>query len=121
MDGELLIRGWNQVSEEVARELACWRAEHPRATLAEIEQVVQEALSRLQDRYLSDLSHASDAADLTRTAAGERPRCPGCGGRLEPSGRAEREVLTPRQARPLRLRRSYGVCSTCGSGFFPPG
>src|SRR5712691_5143464 len=120
MDGEQLIQGWNQVSDEVARELACWRAEHSRATLAEIEQVVQEALSRLQARYLTDLSHASDAADLTRSAADERPCCPGCGGALKPSGRAERQVLTPRQATPLRLERSYGVCSACGSEAFSP-
>jgi uncharacterized protein with PIN domain len=120
MDGEHLGAGWAAVTAEVARELADWRSAHPRATLAEIEQVVYEAMGRLQARVLSDLAHASAAADLGAPAA-ERPRCPDCGGALVAGGRHEREVLTPRQAAALRLRRSYAVCTACGGGLFPPG
>ena len=101
--------------------MATWRAAHPRATLAEIEAVVAEAMERLQARYLEDLAEASAAADVARGAAEERPRCPTCGERLEPAGRHERQVLTPRQAAPLRLRRGYAACSACGAGLFPPG
>jgi hypothetical protein len=108
------------LSGEVARELTDWRAAHPKATLAEIEQAVLEAMSRWQAQVLSDLAHASGAADLAATPPTERPSCPSCGGALEPRGIREREVLTPRQAAALRLRRSYGVCLACEAGLFPP-
>src|SRR5688500_14586164 len=121
MDGERQPGEWVALSAEVGRELEAWRAAHPRATLAEIERVVLAAMGRLQAQALSDLAHASAAADLGETPAGARPRCPRCGGALEPRGQHEREVLTPRQAVALRLRRSYGVCPACGDGLFPPG
>jgi hypothetical protein len=120
MDGERLRTGWAGVAAGVERELVEWREAHPRATLTEIEGAVLAALSRLQERYLSDLVHASAAADLRAPAAA--PPCPACGGPVEPrGGPKERRVLTPRQAAPLRLRRGYGVCSACGAGLFPPG
>jgi uncharacterized protein with PIN domain len=121
MDGEHLRAEWRAVSEEIGRELTEWRTAHPKATLAELEQVVYETLSRLQARVLSDLAHASAATDLAATAGAERPRCETCTVALEPRGQQEREVLTPRQAAALRLRRSYAVCPTCGVGLFPPG
>ena len=121
MDEQQLRAGWEAVSTEVGQELADWRAAHPRASLAEIEQVVLEALERLQARYVTDLVQASAAADLTAAPADERPRCPECGGTLEPRGQQERVVLTPRLTAAVRLRRSYGVCPTCAVGLFPPG
>jgi len=121
MDGEHQRTAWEALSSEVGQELAAWRAAHPRATLAEIEQVVLAAVGRLQAQALSELAHASAAADLGASPAKARPRCPSCGGGLEPRGQHEREVLTPRQAAPVRLRRSYGVCAACGDGVFPPG
>jgi hypothetical protein len=120
MDLEERRAEWRGVAEEVGRELADWRAAHPRATLAEIEAVVLEAMERLQARYLEDLAQASAAADLAAAPAEGRPTCPECGGRLAAAGRQERAVLTPRQRAPLRLRRSYGVCPACGAGLFPP-
>lgn len=121
MDGARLRTEWGALGAEVAQELADWRAAHPRATLAEIEQVVEAAMSRWRARVLSDLVHASPAADLAGTPVGERPRCAACGSALEPRGPQERAVLTPGRPTPLRVRRSYGVCPTCGVGLFPPG
>ena len=121
MDGERLERGWGELQAEVWRELSGWRAANRQATLAEIERTVAEAMQRLQARYLDDLVHASAAADLEAAPAEERPRCPGCGGALEPRGRDVRRVLVARQAAPLELRRSYAVCSACGAGLSPPG
>ncbi len=114
-----LRAGWPHVAGEIGDELAGWRREHPRATLREIEAVVQAALERLQARYLTDLVHASGAADLARS--GEQPRCSACGGALVPRGQQARAVLTPGQRAPLRLERTYAVCSACGAGLFPPG
>ena len=68
MDGERLRSGWAGLAAGVEEELAAWRAAHPRATLAEIEAAVLAALGRLQERYLSDLVHASTATDLRSPA-----------------------------------------------------
>jgi RNase P subunit RPR2 len=121
MDLERRRTEWQGVAEEVGRELAAWRAAHPRATLAEIEEAVLTSMERLQARYLEDLAHASAAADLATTPVAERPACPECGGPLGSGGRQERTVQPARQRVPLRLRRSYAVCAACGSGRFPPG
>ena len=121
MDTQQVGAGWDELAGEIRREMVAWRKAHPRATLVEIEQVVEAALSCLHARYLHDLTHASAAADLASVREQERPRCSACGGRLKLHGQRVREVLTPRQAVPLRLRRSYAVCSACGAGLFPPG
>ena len=122
MDGERIRAGWDGLAEAVERELIEWRAAHPQATLTEIEAAVQAALCRLRARYLSDLVHASAAANLRETPAEARPRCATCGGALRAQGGPRaRAVLTPGQPEPLRLARSYGECEACGSGVFPPG
>jgi hypothetical protein len=112
---------WEELSRVVQADLAAWRAAHPRATLAEIEAAVGAATRRLQARYLHDLVVASPSADLTATPPADRPACPRCGGRLIPRGRGGRDVLTPGQPEPVRIRRSYAVCAACGAGHFPPG
>ncbi len=112
---------WRGMVDELGVELVAWRETHPRATLAEIEEAVLAATERLQARLLKDLAEASAAADPGGVSEAERPRCAECGGALEPRGHAERSVQVQRQRRPLRLRRGYAVCSTCGVGRFPPG
>jgi len=120
METEGLRPAWEALGVEVAGELAAWRRAHPRATLAEIEGVVLEAVGRLQARFLEDLAQASAAAEAG-AEGGERPRCPECGGALEGRGWHARAVVTPRQRGPLRLRRRYAACPACGAGLFPPG
>src|SRR5438874_7753918 len=61
METEGLRPAWEALGVEVAGELAAWRRAHPRATLAEIEGVVLEAVGRLQARFLEDLAQASAA------------------------------------------------------------
>ncbi|PZR66308.1 MAG: ISKra4 family transposase, partial [Solirubrobacterales bacterium] len=95
MDLERVVPGWQAASRAVEQGVMVWRQAHPRATLAELEEVVAEAVSRLQARYLEDLAHASAARDLTATTLEERPRCPRCGEALQARGRQERRVLTP--------------------------
>src|SRR5712692_1695478 len=120
MQVEQAVPGWQAVSRAVEQELVGWRQAHPRATLAELEDVVSAAVSRLQARYLEDLAHASAARDLTAVAPEERPQCPACGEVLVARGRQERRVVTPRQRETLRLQRDYGVCPACHAGSFPP-
>jgi predicted RNA-binding Zn-ribbon protein involved in translation (DUF1610 family) len=121
MAGEVDERGWQELSAQVQGELAAWRRSHPRASLTEIEAATAAALQQLQARYLQDLVAASPSADLAATPPAVRPRCPQCGGALEARGQQTRAVLTPGQAEPVQLARSYAVCSACGAGFSPPG
>lgn len=110
---------WREEAEAIATGLTEWRAQHPRATLAEIEVALDARLDGMRARLLEDLALASRAADLGG-AAEERPACPGCRGRLEARGAHEREVVTQGD-RVVRLRRQYATCSACGAGLFPPG
>jgi predicted RNA-binding Zn-ribbon protein involved in translation (DUF1610 family) len=119
--GQIDERAWTELNGVVQQELVTWRRAHPRATLAEIEAAVAAALARVQAQYLRDLVAASPLADLPRRPAAERPRCPDCGAALAARGQHTRRVLTPGQAAPLAIRRSYAACPACGRGFSPPG
>ena len=111
---------WEQVAAEVLVGMREWRQQHPRASLTEIEQALDERWSRLRVRMLEDLAHSSALADLPALAPEQRPACPACGTRLEAHGRETRE-LTTYHDRTLRLERSYAVCPSCGMGLSPPG
>jgi YgiT-type zinc finger domain-containing protein len=109
--------GWRLLSEEVISGIKEWRVQHPRATLREMEMELDQRLSRVRARMLEDLALASRARDW----AGERKEvCPECGGELKRHGLEERHLQTE-GGQEIRLERRYGVCTTCGAGFFPPG
>lgn len=118
---EQILPGWQAASQAVAQELAEWRRAHPKATLTEIETAVFEAMQRLQAQAMGEVVQASAAVDLTTQSPSDRPRCPTCGGQLEPRGRQRRRIRPARQRVALDLDRSYAVCATCGAGLFPPG
>ena len=109
---------WHELAEEVMSGMKEWRLQHPRATMKEIEQALDERLGRMRARLLQDAALASTAAEIG--AGEERPVCPQCGKELAARGRDIRE-LTTQHNQVLRLERSYGVCPQCGEGFFPPG
>jgi YgiT-type zinc finger domain-containing protein len=112
-------RRWHALAEEAMSGMKEWRLQHPKATLQEIETALDERLGQMRARMLQDLALASAAADIQAVREDQRPRCPQCGGVLESRGE-HRRVLTTQRNQPLELERSYGVCSTCGEGFFPP-
>lgn len=91
--------------------LAQWQADHPTATLAEIEQAVDQHLS------------ATRAALITRTAmageSGERPACPECGQRMHRSAMRSVQVTTA-HAGQLAIQGQAYVCPACGAGLSPP-
>ena len=111
---------WEELAEEVMSGMKEWRLQHPRAKLREIEQALDERLAKMRARMLQDAALASAAADIQAAQAEERPVCSQCGRVLEARGTGERE-LTTHHNQVVRLERSYGVCPSCGAGFFPPG
>ena len=84
--------GWQEASRAVAREMGEWRRAHPKATLAQTEGAVFEAMQRLQARALGQVAHATATSDIVAQASEERPRCPTCGSQLEPRGRQRRSI-----------------------------
>jgi hypothetical protein len=110
---------WRAEAEAVVRGLRDWRAQHPQATLAELEAALDARLDGLRARLLEELALASRATEL-RGADGAGLGCPACAGRLEARGVQERQVVTQGD-QVVRLRRQYATCSACGTGLFPPG
>ena len=111
---------WNQLAEEVITGMKEWRLQHPKATLREIEQALDERLAKMRARMLQDAALASAAADIQTAGEEERPVCPACGAKLKPRGKQQRQ-LTTLNDQAVHLERSYGECPACGAGFFPPG
>jgi predicted RNA-binding Zn-ribbon protein involved in translation (DUF1610 family) len=100
--------------------LAAWRKEHPRATLAEIEQALDEQVSKVRADLLAELAMSSEAAVVAAKPESERPQCPECQHALISRGQAER-TLTTTHNRAVRLKRAYAYCPACGLTLFPPG
>lgn len=111
---------WHELAEEVISGMKEWRLQHPKASLREIEQALDERWAKMRARMMQDVALASAAANIQAAQAEERAVCPKCGRVLEARGTQERRVTTHHNQE-VRLKRSYGVCPTCGAGFFPPG
>lgn len=110
---------WSELGRVAMQAVQQWRLSHPKASLAEIEQALDEQMGRLRARMLEDLAQASAAAHLAEPTA-ERSRCPQCDEELISRGQQVRELET-NQAQRLRLERTYATCPRCGVGLFPPG
>lgn len=91
--------------------LAQWQADHTAATLAEIEQAVDQCLS------------ASRAALIARTAMagepGERPACPDCGQRMHRSATRSIQLTTAHEGH-VEVQGQVCVCPAWGAELFPP-
>jgi ribosomal protein S27AE len=116
--GGLDARVQQEVLEIVAG-LRDWQAQHPGATFAEMEAVVDERFNAGRARVLQEMALASGAADLSGQAPADRVRCPACGRELKPQGKKGRTVVV-QGGHEVRLERDYALCPSCGTGVFPP-
>jgi hypothetical protein len=120
---EAFERDWAARSEAVLSGMHDWRAQHPRATLGEIEGELDARLARMRARMLERVAQQRAATTWRQGAAGKegaQPTCPGGGVRRRPHGpRTRRRRTVGGQA--VQLEREYGVCPQCGQGLFPPG
>lgn len=109
---------WQPLAAQVLSGIKEWRLKHPKATLAEIETVMDERWAIARAKFIQDLALASEAANLK--AATEDSRCPECDTVLVSRGQQQRVLITQHN-QVLHLQRSYGYCPRCQKGFFPPG
>ncbi len=109
---------WSRLAEGVMLEIREWREMHPKATFTDIEEAVDRLMAKARAQFIQDVALASEARNIRRESAANRPRRPGCGSRLESRGEAVRRLSTS-HAQPVEVRRSRGVCPACGAGFSP--
>ena len=107
---------WQALSEVVLGELGEWRKANPKASLREIEKILDERLAGLRAQLLRDLAMASAAREGSEVEF----KCPKCGGQLKGQGYQKRSLQT-QGGQEVELKREYGVCPKCKAGFFPPG
>ncbi len=97
-----------------------WRREHPKATLREIEEAVDERLHQLRAQLVQEVAQMSEVGEWSQQPEEERPRCVHCGTVLLSRGKQTRWLQTT-GGEAIKLERSYGTCPDCGQGLFPPG
>ena len=119
MNGELETESWEVLSADILSGMREWRLQHPKATLREIEQELDQHFYRLRARMVQDLALQSGAADWKDTSATERPVCPDCDCPLTLRGKQPRHLKTS-GGHQLTLTRTYGFCPRCKTGLFPP-
>ena len=90
---EELARVWGGLTKEALQEVTDWRWEHPKATLKEIEELVDGSLARVRARLLQEVALASDARELVGRRMAAEPSAQSaaicCKASLRPpSGRA---------------------------------
>ncbi len=100
--------------------LTQWRQEHPQATWAEIEAVVDERMNHLRAQVLQEVVQMGESEEWSKIPQAERPTCATCGKPLSARGKQTRYLQTT-GGEAVKLTRTYGTCPTCGVGFFPPG
>jgi hypothetical protein len=113
-------RSWQELAEEVLLGIKEWRLQHPKATLKEIEEALDGSWAKTRARIVRDLALASAAKDLSGVQEDMGYLCPQCEHPLESRGQKTRRVITYYDQN-IDLKRSYGVCPSCGTGLFPPG
>ena len=97
-----------------------WRKEHPQATWAEIEAMVDEQINQLRAQLIQDVVLLGEDEDWSQKPTEERPTCATCGKPLWARGEQTRWIQTT-GGQAVKLTRTYGTCPQCGEGFFPPG
>ncbi len=112
-----LEEDWTRLTEEVLAGVQVWRAQHPRATLYEIEAEVDARLGAARSQLLAATALAAPEADPALDA---RSTCPDCGAGMRWEGRQTRRLTTTHD-HDVTLTRRYARCPRCGTGLFPPG
>jgi len=107
-------RSPKEVPDEVFNKLKAWRQANSKATLTEIEEVVEAELAKLRNEWVAELAEAGEESET------EAPSCPQCGEAMVRNGRRKRR-LQSKEGQTLQLERQQWRCLGCGTTLFPPG
>ena len=112
---------WQGMSDEmmILTGMMDWRQQHPKATLREIEEAIDERLAKLRGQMLEDAVRMSEQAEWSQDPQDQRPRCEHCGMPRLSRGKQTRFLQT-NGGQDVKLERTYGTCPQCGQGVFPP-
>jgi hypothetical protein len=111
---------WDTRSQAVHTTLQEWRKQHPKATLLEMEQILDAHLGPLRAHLAAELAQASASQDWPEKPRAEQPHSGVCGTVLQARGRQKRRLHTTGGAI-MEIERTSGACPTGGQGLFPPG
>lgn len=111
---------WAESFQQASDKVSKWRGKHPRANFTEIENTVDEQLSRVRVAMIQDLVLESEMTDIKQLSPEARPKCPGCGRPLAANGSQTRQLITNYE-QSVALERSKGYCRHCRVSLFPPG
>jgi hypothetical protein len=109
-----LIGEAEESAAALLREAAEWQADHPEATLEELEVEVLQLRQRFGEQLLNTLVRHREAQPPV-----PGPRCPECDAEMHYKGEKGRTL--PTTLGDLHLERGYYYCSACRQGVFPPG
>src|SRR4051812_39101828 len=108
-----------EISDEIIQEMNVWNTSNPDATFFEIEVKARELVSKLEARLIQDSAEDREKDNWSKREKKERPTCPNCHVPLLSRGKRVRH-LQGTTGREIQLKRTYGTCPQCGTGFFPP-
>ena len=111
---------WQEAFIEVSHNARQWRNQHRRASLNDIEDMVDRELAQVRTQMVEDIAQASPMADIRHLATQDRAVCPVCGGKVQANG-YQRRSLVSQNEQVVKLRRSKAKCRACGTSFFPSG
>lgn len=117
MNTNQAVAHWQELSRETMQGMAKWREEHAKASLREIEKALDERITKLRAQVLEDAAQWSEMREWSQSSA--EPICPDCKQALEFRIKGKREMQT-QGGHSIQLERDYGICPSCGQGFFPP-
>lgn len=119
MSGKINEQLWHQLTQKVMTEMREWRAQHPKATLREMETELDARLNQMRARMLEDMALASAAADWADTPPAEQPTYRDYGQPLLLRG-SDTRTLQTQGGQELHPHRQYGTCPACSAGLFSP-
>ncbi len=99
--------------------MTAWNASHPKATFLEIEVKARELVSKLEAQLIQASALEREPATCSELEEREQPTCPNCQVPLLRRGKRTRRLQGP-AGQAIELKRTYGTCPQCGTGFFPP-
>jgi hypothetical protein len=117
MEEEYILK---ELSNEIIADMNSWNKANPNATFLEIEVKARELVSKLEVGLIQKSAQTHETDNWPKNGEGARPVCPNCKISLVSRGKRVRS-LQGTAGREIKLKRTYGTCPNCGTGFSPLG